>query len=219
MAERPPPPGLVRVVVLADTHLRSQSPGEPSPLGRLPEAAWGYLRGADAILHAGDILDEGVLKALGEVAPVHAVLGNNDTSLVGVLPVRRVVELGGVRIGMVHDSGPSAGRGARMRRLFPDVEVVVFGHSHTPCNEVGDPAQLLFNPGSPTQRRAQPFHTLGELQINEGVITEHRIITLDGPAAKHGRYGPALTGARRPSLTGASEPLGASTSCEGLGSA
>ena len=85
----------------------------------LPDAAWKCLRGADAILHAGDILDAGVLELLGELAPVHAVLGNNDVSLVGVLPISRVVELGGVRIGMVHDTGAATGRAARMRRRFP----------------------------------------------------------------------------------------------------
>ena len=66
-----------------------------------------------------------------------------------------------------------------MRRLFPDADVVVFGHSHAPMNEEGGPGQLLFNPGSPTQRRAQPVHTLGELRIAAGVLVEHRIIALE----------------------------------------
>jgi uncharacterized protein len=168
----------VRVVVLADTHLQTARPdGRVRP--GLPEAAWEHLRGADAILHAGDILDAGVLDLLGEIAPVHAVLGNNDVSLVGVLPISRVVEVGGLKIGMVHDSGAATGRAARMRRLFPDADVVVFGHSHAPMNEEGDSGQLLFNPGSPTQRRAQPVHTLGELRIAAGVLIEHRIIPLE----------------------------------------
>ncbi len=142
------------------------------------------MRGADAILHAGDILDAGVLDLLREEAPVHAVLGNNDLSLAGLLPTTRVVELGGVRIGMIHDSGPSTGRAARMRRRFPDADVVVFGHSHAPMNEQGDGGQLLFNPGSPTQRRAQPVHTIGELRIADGVLIEHRIIPLDGTRSR-----------------------------------
>ena len=62
---------------------------------------------------------------------------------------------------------------------FPDADVVVFGHSHVPVNEEGEDGQLLFNPGSPTQRRAQPVHSIGELQIAGGVVTEHRIIALD----------------------------------------
>jgi putative phosphoesterase len=168
----------LRVVVLADTHLRTaRSDGRVG--ASLPAAAWACLRGADAILHAGDILDAGVLELLGEMAPVHAVLGNNDVSLVGVLPTSRVVELGGLLIGMVHDSGAATGRAARMRRRFPDADVVVFGHSHTPVNEEGDSGQLLFNPGSPTQRRAQPVHTLGELRIADGVLVEHLIVPLD----------------------------------------
>jgi hypothetical protein len=134
-------------------------------------------------LHAGDVLDAGVLEMLGEHAPVHAVLGNNDVSLVGVLPVRRVVDLGGVRIGMVHDAGLSANRAARLKRLFPEARVVVFGHSHAPMNEEGEAGQLLFNPGSPTQRRGQPVHTLGELRMQRGVLVEHRIVDLDGLSA------------------------------------
>ena len=111
------------------------------------------------------------------------MLGNNDVSLVGSLPVSRVVELGGVRIGMIHDSGALSGRAERMRRRFPDSDVVVFGHSHTPMNEAGVGGQLLFNPGSPTQRRAQPVHTMGELRIVEGALIDHRIIALDGPGS------------------------------------
>jgi hypothetical protein len=130
-------------------------------------------------MHAGDVLDAGVLDRLRQVAPVHAVLGNNDLALVGQLPLTRLVALGGVRIGMIHDSGPSAGRAARMRRRFPDADIVVFGHSHAPCNEEGVAGQLLFNPGSPTQRRAQPVRTLGELRIAGGAVTDHQVISLD----------------------------------------
>jgi putative phosphoesterase len=165
----------MRVVVLADTHMLTA----PRPRGRMPEAAWSRLRGADAILHAGDVLDAGLLDQLGAHAPVHAVLGNNDTSLVGVLPQTRLVDFAGVRIGMIHDSGPTAGRVRRMRRRFPDAHVVVFGHSHAPVNEIGEDGQLLFNPGSPTQRRAQPVHTLGELVIRDGQLVSHSIIALD----------------------------------------
>lgn len=169
------------MVVLADTHLRSaaQRGRLPRPL---PDGVINRLQGADAILHAGDVLDAGVLDQLRRYGPVHAVLGNNDLMLTGVLPVTRVVELGGVRIGMIHDSGPARGRAARLRRRFPDAAVVVFGHSHAPVNESGEDGQLLFNPGSPTQRRAQPVHTLGELRIASGAVTDHRVIALDGPS-------------------------------------
>lgn len=169
----------MRVVVLADTHLHSQPPGAQRVRRRLPDSVRPYLQKADVILHAGDVLDEGVLAELGRFAPVHAVLGNNDRSLAGILPVTRLLDLGGIRVAMIHDSGAAAGRARRLRRRFPDAHVVVFGHSHAPVNEEGEDGQLLFNPGSPTQRRAQPVHSIGELRIAAGVLTGHRIIPLD----------------------------------------
>ena len=180
----PARPGALRVVVLADTHLHSRPLGAETAIRRLPDSAWPHLRKADVILHAGDVLDEGILRELSELAPVHAVLGNNDRSLVGILPVVSLVELGGVRIGMIHDSGAAAGRARRLRRRFPDADVVVFGHSHAPVDEVGEDGQLLFNPGSPTQRRAQPVHSIGELRIVGGVVAKHRIIALDAPVGR-----------------------------------
>ncbi len=183
---RPARSEALRIIVLADTHLRSPSPGDRRVTRRLPDSAWRCIHKADIILHAGDVLDEGVLAELRKVAPVHAVLGNNDSSLVGILPVTRLVELEGVRIGMIHDGGAAAGRGRRLRRRFPDAHVVVFGHSHAPVNEYGEDGQLLFNPGSPTQRRAQAFHSIGELQIVGGVVTNHRIIALEAPVTRRG---------------------------------
>jgi putative phosphoesterase len=165
-------------MVLADTHLQGTSL-RPGRRARLLDALWSRLAGADAILHAGDLLDASVLELLGETAPVHAVLGNNDRSLVGLLPLTRLVEIGGVPIGMIHDSGPAKGRARRMRRRFPECDVVVFGHSHAPVNEIGEDGQILFNPGSPTQRRAQPIHTIGELRIAGQAVLSHRIIPLD----------------------------------------
>jgi putative phosphoesterase len=185
-ASRPVGAGVLRVLVLADTHLHSRPLGAQRAVRRLPDSVWPYLRRADVILHAGDVLDEGILGELSELAPVHAVLGNNDRSLIGILPVTRIVELGGVRIGMIHDSGAAAGRAGRLRRRFPDADVVVFGHSHAPVNEEGDDRQLLFNPGSPTQRRRQPVHSIGELRIAGGVLTQHRIIALDAPVFRAG---------------------------------
>lgn len=170
----------MKVTVLSDTHMITS----PRHRGRLPESAWTCLRGADAILHAGDVLDSGVIDMLNEIAPLHAVLGNNDRSLVGRLPLTLELQLDGVRIGMIHDSGPSAGRANRMRRRFPDADIVVFGHSHAPVNEVGVDGQVLFNPGSPTQRRAQPVHTLGRLNISDGRIVSRRIVSLDPNSAR-----------------------------------
>ncbi len=161
----------VTVAVLADTHLRA---------GRraLPEAAWAVVRTADVVLHAGDVVEADLLDELGAVAPVHAVLGNNDRGLERLLPDRLELALGGVRVAMVHDSGARAGRPARLRRWFPEADVVVFGHSHEPVDEVGVDGQRLFNPGSPTQRRRQPHCSLGVLALGGGTVLGHRIVVL-----------------------------------------
>ncbi|MEA2828442.1 MAG: uncharacterized protein QOG43_2881, partial [Actinomycetota bacterium] len=105
---------------------------------------------------------------LSRFAPVHAVLGNNDIELAGVLPHALELDLDGVKVAMVHDSGASASRARRLRRMFPDADVVVFGHSHIPLLEPGLDDQLLLNPGSPTERRRQPVHTLATFDIDDG---------------------------------------------------
>lgn len=155
--------------MLADTHL-----GED--LGKLPGEVWEHLAGCDVVLHAGDVLTQDLLDALGERAPVHAVLGNNDRSLVGRLPDRLDLGLEGVRVGMVHDSGITAGREGRMRRWFPEADLVVFGHSHDPVDALGVDGQRLFNPGSAVQRRRQPHCTIGLLELTGGRIAAHRIV-------------------------------------------
>jgi len=103
------------------------------------------------------------------------VLGNNDRDLLELLPESRLLELGGVRIAMVHDSGTRAGRPRRLHRRFPDADLVVFGHSHVPVDEVGENGQLLFNPGSPTQRRSQPHRTFGRLRLGGGRVLRRQI--------------------------------------------
>ena len=160
----------MRVVAISDTHVRRG--------GRrvMPKAAVDHLRTADAILHAGDVLEQWFLDDLAEIAPVHAVLGNNDVSL--RLPERLEVDLDGVRVAMVHDSGPRTGRPGRLRRRFPDAAVVVFGHSHIPCNETGVDGQLLFNPGSPTERRTQPEPTFGLLELSAGSVVRSEIVVV-----------------------------------------
>jgi hypothetical protein len=117
-----------------------------------------------------------LLAALRAHRPVHAVLGNNDHDLVGTLPDRLELELGGVRVAMVHDSGARAGRERRMRRWFPDAQVVVFGHSHQPVDADGDGGQRLFNPGSAVQRRRQPHRTIGVLELHAGAVVGHEIV-------------------------------------------
>lgn len=153
---------MTHVVVLADTHIRRTG------ARGIPEDAYAHLEQADVILHAGDVVVGEVLDELGGFAPVHAVLGNNDAELVGILPETQVLEIDGVRIAMVHDSGPAQGRAGRMHRRFPEADVVVFGHSHIPWDDFGVDGQLLFNPGSPTERRSQPHRTLGTLDLHPG---------------------------------------------------
>jgi uncharacterized protein len=155
----------VLAVVLADTHVRRGSSR------RLPDAAYDHLLRADVVLHAGDVLIPELLDELSGFAPVRAVLGNNDHELLGLLPERRIEVLDGVRVAMVHDSGPTKGRAARMRRWFPDADAVVFGHSHQPEVGAGVEGQLLLNPGSPTERRRAPTHTLALLHLERGTAT------------------------------------------------
>lgn len=165
----------VRAAVLADTHLRGGADG-------LPAAAAAQLATVDVILHAGDVVSRQLLDDLSALAPTHAVLGNNDHELVGQLPARLELELGGVRLAMVHDSGARAGRPNRMRRWFPEAALVVFGHSHEPVDELGTDGQLLFNPGSPTQRRRQPHPTMGILELGAGAILRREVVRTDLPA-------------------------------------
>lgn len=161
---------MTRVLVLADTHIR------PGRARRLPDEVYAALEATDVILHAGDIVTADLLHELSGFAPVHAVLGNNDYALAGALPETLEVELDGVRVAMIHDSGPTAGREGRLSRRFPSADVVIFGHSHAPMAAAGLGDQLLFNPGSPTERRGQPQHTYGTLELADGRIIGHRIV-------------------------------------------
>jgi len=147
------------LAIISDTHL-------PRGQRALPAECLGLLRAADLILHAGDLVEAGVLDALEALGPpVQAVAGNVDEPAVRArLPETRVVEVGEVRIGMVHDAGPAAGRLERQRRRFGDCDAVVFGHSHVPLHETAVDAGFafqLFNPGSPTDKRRQPHPTMG----------------------------------------------------------
>ena len=159
-----------RIVVLADTHIRR------GWSRRLPDEVYAALDGADRIVHAGDVVVPELLDELAGFAPTTAVLGNNDAEL--SLPETEVLDVDGVRIAVIHDSGPGAGRAARMRRRFPDADVVVFGHSHQPMCEPGVDGQLLFNPGSPTERRRAPTRTYGVLEVDRGRITRAQLIEI-----------------------------------------
>jgi putative phosphoesterase len=159
----------MNVLVLSDTHIGPTRPGR-----RLPDDVYALLDRADVVLHAGDVTSPDLLAELAGFAPVHAVLGNNDVDL--ALPERREDVLDGVRVAMVHDSGPAAGRAGRLRRWFPDADVVVFGHSHLPWRELDDGGQLHLNPGSPTERRRAPTRSVAWLELDAGEVRSAEIV-------------------------------------------
>ena len=162
--------GPMKVVVLADTHAPRRWRSCPPQVAR-------ELRGADLILHAGDVCTAAVLTELTQYAPVTAVLGNNDGRDVaewGAAPMAELT-LDGLRVAMLHDSGPASGRLARMRRAFPRADLVVFGHSHIPLDQSGYGLRI-FNPGSPTDRRRQPHGTLGVLRISDAELAEAAVV-------------------------------------------
>jgi uncharacterized protein len=144
----------------------------------LPEACVKLVRGADLVLHAGDFVSAGFLEELRAIGPpVEAVHGNMDElELKASLPKQRAVEVGELRIGMVHDAGPRSGREARLAARFEDCEAVVYGHTHVPQVERFQHFWVL-NPGSPTDRRRQPVHTMIVLQIRGSRITPE-LVTL-----------------------------------------
>jgi uncharacterized protein len=141
----------------------------PKGTRTIPPACLARLGAADAILHAGDLVAMEVLELLESLGPpVHAVHGNVDEPALRVrLPAVRMVEAGGARIVMTHDGGPADGRLVRLRARFPDAGAVVFGHSHMPLHEVREGFHI-FNPGSPTDRRRAPAHTMGLATAQDG---------------------------------------------------
>jgi uncharacterized protein len=163
----------MRVVVVSDTHA-------PRRWRSCPPRVAEHLRDADLILHAGDVCVPGVLDELAAFAPVHVVCGNNDGPDVVAWGAPETLELDidGLRVAMIHDSGAKTGRTVRMRRRFPTADLVVFGHSHIPLDRTGDGVRI-FNPGSPTDRRSQPHGTIGLLDITDGVLVDARIVTVD----------------------------------------
>lgn len=152
----------MRTLVLSDTHA-------PRRWKALPDALVTPLNDADLVLHLGDVCTPDVLDTLASFAPVEVVLGNNDGPDVaawGATPTRELT-LGGVRVAMIHDAGPAAGRDRRMRRRFPDADLVIFGHSHIPLDDASGAVRLL-NPGSPTDKRRQPHGTFAWLDVDAG---------------------------------------------------
>jgi uncharacterized protein len=161
------------IAVISDTHL-------PRGARRLPVACVERIAAADLLLHAGDLMTVEVLRELEAIGPpVAAVHGNMDTAeLRRVLPAERVVEAGGARIAMVHDAGPRRGRLDRMRRRFGDrADAVIFGHSHLPLHDRARDGFQIFNPGSPTERRRAPTHTMGMARAGASAL-EFELIEL-----------------------------------------
>ena len=136
----------------------------------MPAECLRRLAGADLILHAGDVVAAGVLEELAQRAPVEAVAGNMDEPvLLAALPERRIVYVGGARIGMVHVPGPAVGRGGRLAGAFPGCDAVVYGHTHlSDVSQAG--AVWILNPGSPTERRGSPVHSMLMLEVEAGEI-------------------------------------------------
>ncbi|WP_019873527.1 metallophosphoesterase family protein [Sporichthya polymorpha] len=164
----------MRIVVLSDTHA-------PRFWKSCPPRVADRLRSADRILHAGDVCTADVLDELSAYAPVSVVLGNNDGPDVAAwgAPETLELELAGVRVAMIHDAGAAAGRVRRMRRRFPEADLVVYGHSHIPMDLTEDGLRI-FNPGSPTDKRRQPHGTLGVLELGDGRIVSAHILPVTG---------------------------------------
>jgi hypothetical protein len=136
------------------------------------------LAGADLVLHGGDFVSVGFLEELKGIGPpVEGIHGNMDEpDLKALLPKERVVEVDGLRIGMVHSAGPRVGREARLAARFADCEAVVYGHTHVPQFERFQHLWVL-NPGSPTERRSAPVHSMLVLRIRGRRITPE-LVTL-----------------------------------------
>jgi putative phosphoesterase len=154
----------VLIAIVADTHL-------PRGKRRLPQSCVERLRGADLIVHAGDFSTLEVLRELRSYGEAVGVHGNvDDHEVRAVLPLTATFDADGVTIAVIHDSGPSIGRLDRLRRRFPEAQAVIFGHSHAPLHEQSEDGFQIFNPGSPTDRRRAPHHTMGLAHAANGVI-------------------------------------------------
>jgi putative phosphoesterase len=162
------------IAIIADTHM-------PRGSRRLPAACVERIARADLLLHAGDFATLTVLRELEAIGPPLAgVHGNVDSDeLRRLLPAERVIEAAGARIALTHDAGPRAGRLERMRRRFGDrADALVFGHSHLPLHERAEDGFQIFNPGSPTERRRAPRHTMGVV-VAEGAELRFELVAAD----------------------------------------
>jgi putative phosphoesterase len=162
-----------RVLLIADTHV-------PKRARDLPAALWREIEVADVVLHAGDWVDVSLLDEVeARARRLVGVHGNNDHgALRERLPELALAQIGGVRFGVVDETGPKAGRERRCATLFPDLVVLVFGHSHIPWDTTAETGLRLLNPGSPTDRRRQPFCTYMTASACDGSLDDvqlHRL--------------------------------------------
>ncbi len=163
----------MEIAIISDTHL-------PRGSRALPDACIERLKAADLIVHAGDFSRLEILEELRTLGPVVAVYGNTDDArLRSALTESATVPLGeGRKLAVVHDAGPSQGRLRRLSSRFPGTDAVVFGHSHIPLHQRAPDGFQIFNPGSPTDRRRQPRHTMGICRV-QGAGIEFELIDLD----------------------------------------
>jgi len=157
----------VRLLLIADTHV-------PKRARDLPRRVWDEVAGADVVLHAGDWVEPALLDALeARSKRLVACWGNNDgAELRRRLPERADATLGGLRFTVVHETGAAAGRDARMANDYPDTDVLVFGHSHIPWDTTAKTGLRLLNPGSPTDRRRQPFCTFMTVTVEAAALSD-----------------------------------------------
>jgi len=163
----------MRLVLTADTHLPRRARDLPAPL-------WEAIDAADVVIHAGDWVDELLLDQLtARSRQLLAVYGNNDgPGLRARLPEVARASLAGVRVAVVHETGAKTGRERRCDALFPACDVLVFGHSHIPWDTTTPAGMRLLNPGSPTDRRAQPHATFMTAEVSGGTVSDvllHRL--------------------------------------------
>lgn len=161
----------LNLLLLADTHV-------PKRAKALPAQVWAAVETADVVFHAGDWVTAGLLNELElRSRSLVGVYGNNDgLDLRSRLPETAAVTLEGVRFAMVHETGQAKGREARCEALFPDADVLVFGHSHIPWDTSSGGGLRLLNPGSPTDRRRQPACTYMTAVVNEGALKGVRLV-------------------------------------------
>ena len=154
-------------MLTSDTHLPKRARDLPAPL-------WAAIDDADVVVHAGDWVDVATLDALqARSARLIACYGNNDgPALRARLPEIARADLDGLRLAVVHETGPSGGREDRCAARFPGVDLLVFGHSHIPWDTTARTGLRLLNPGSPTDRRRQPFATFMTATVAGGQLTE-----------------------------------------------